>query len=348
MPFEIPTLPALVQRAGEDLARAGVDGVLRRSDVAVLSRVMGGGAFGLYGLLQWLARQILPDSCDEDQLARWAQIKDVPRTPATVASGTIDVSGADGVVIVTGFVWQSRSGHQFVSVQDATIAGGVASVSVAAVELGQVGNLPAGSEVSAVSPLVGLAAQGVVGAGGIVGGTDEEPVERWRRRVVRAFRVQPHGGDLEDYVTWALEVPGVTRAWSRGAWVGPGTVGVFVVRDDDEDIVPDEAELDAVRDHIATRQPVTAEVHVVAPTLLPVHYQIRLDPDSETLRARVELALRELHMAEADLGGRLWRSHMTATISGVPGELDHTLVAPAADIVPQAHELPTFGSVSWL
>lgn len=348
MPFDVPTLPALVQRASEDLVRAGVDGFLRRSDSVVLARVQGGGAFGLYGLLAWMARQILPDSCDEDMLVRWAQLKDVLRTPATAAAGAVDATGAAGVLVSAGFVWQTRGGQQLVTTQDTELVGGVASVPVVAVAQGQAGNVAAGTQVSAVSPLAGLSDRGIVAAGGVVGGTDQEPLERWRRRVVRAFRVQPHGGDLDDYVTWALEVPGITRAWSRRAWLGPGTVGVFVVRDDDDSIVPDPAELALVQAHIESKRPATAEVHVIAPTLLPVAYEIRLEPDGEVLRAQVELALRELHLAESDLGARMWRSHMTAAISAVPGELDHTLAAPAADIVPLPYELPVFGSVTWL
>lgn len=348
MPFEIPTLPALVQRAGEDLARSGVDGVLRRSDSAVLARVMSGGVFGLYGLLAWQARQILPDTCDEDMLARWATLKGIQRTPATSAAGSIDVTGADGVMVPSGMIWQSRGGMQFTVTQDTVIASGQAAVPIQAVLVGQAGNVPAGLQVTAVSPVVGLVDRAVVSSGGLVGGTDQEALERWRRRVIRSFRIQPHGGDLDDYVTWALEVPGVTRAWARRAWVGPGTVGVFVVRDDDDDIIPDPAELAAVQVHIESKRPTTAEVHVIAPELLPVAYEIALTPDTETLRARVEQALIDLHLIEVDLGGRLYRSHMTAAVSNTPGELDHALSLPAADVVPLAHQLPVFGGVTWL
>lgn len=348
MPFDIPTLPALVQRAADDLSGAGVDGVLRRSDSAVLARVMGGGVFGLYGLLAWQARQVLPDTCDEDMLARWARLKGVVRTDATSAAGLLSVSGADDVVVPKDMLWQTRAGMQLVVTQDTTISGGIASVPVQAVVTGQGGNLAAGLSVTSVSPVAGISDTAVIGSGGLVGGTDQELLERWRRRVLRSFRIQPHGGDLDDYVTWALEVPGVTRAWARRAWTGPGTVGVFVVRDDDDEIVPDASELAAVLEHIESKRPVTADVSVMAPTLLEVNYQIRLDPDDEVLRAKVEQALRELYLAEADLGGRLYWTHMTASISNVPGELDHTLALPSADVVPAPYELPVFGSITWL
>jgi uncharacterized phage protein gp47/JayE len=348
MPFEVPTLPALVQRANEDLARAGIDGVLRRSDSAVLARVRSGGVFGLYGLLAWQARQILPDTCDEDMLARWANLKGVLRTPATASAGAIDVVGADGVIVPENMIWQTRGGLQVVVTQDTVIASGQASVPVQALLVGQAGNLSESVQVTAISPVAGVTDRATVAAGGLVGGTDQEPLENWRQRVVRAFRIQPHGGDLEDYVTWALEVPGVTRAWARGSWFGPGTVGVFVVRDNDENIVPDAPELAAVLDHIESKRPVTAEVQVLAPTLLTIDYQVRLDPDTEAVRGKVVQALQELFLSEADLGGRLYWSHMTAAISNVPGELDHTLSQPSADVVPQPHELPVLGDITWL
>lgn len=347
MPFEIPTLPALVQRAGEDLARAGVDGVLRRSDSAVLARVMAGGAFGLYGLLAWQSKQILPDSCDEDMLARWAGLKDVPRKSATPAQGAIEATGADGVFVPAGMLWQTRAGVQVRVTQD-TLLSGATRVPVEAVVPGAAGNLVAGTQLVAISPAPGVIDRAVVEASGLGGGTDLELLERWRRRVVRAFRIQPHGGDPDDYVTWATEVPGITRAWVRRAWLGPGTVGVFVVRDDDDNIVPDAAELAAVLAHIQSKRPVTAEIHVLAPTLLPVNYQIQLFPDGDALRGKVDEALRELHMAEADLGTRLYRTHVAAAISTVPGETDHKLLSPAADVVPQPQELPVFGGLTWV
>ncbi|MCH1881255.1 baseplate J/gp47 family protein [Alcaligenes ammonioxydans] len=336
-----------MQRAGEDLARAGVDGVLRRSDSAVLARVMAAGAFGLYGLLAWQSKQILPDSCDEDMLARWADLKGVPRTPATSAQGAIEATGADGVFVPTGMLWQTRAGVQVRVTQD-TLLSGVTRVPVEAIIPGAAGNLAAGTQLVAISPAPGVIDRAVVEAPGLAGGTDLELLERWRRRVVRAFRIQPHGGDPDDYVTWATEVPGITRAWVRRAWLGPGTVGVFVVRDDDDNIVPDAAELAAVLAHIQSKRPVTAEIHVLAPTLLPVHYQIQLFPDGDALRGKVEEALRELHMAEADLGTRLYRTHVAATISNVPGETDHKLLSPAADVVPQPQELPVFGGLTWV
>ena len=66
MPFETPSLPVLIKRTQSDLASDS----LRQSDAQVLARTLSGAAFGLYGYLDWIAEQILPDTADESTLER--------------------------------------------------------------------------------------------------------------------------------------------------------------------------------------------------------------------------------------------------------------------------------------
>lgn len=71
MPFETPSLPVLIQRTQSDLASDS----LRQSDAQVLARTLSGAAFGLYGYLDWIAEQILPDKADESTLERIAALR---------------------------------------------------------------------------------------------------------------------------------------------------------------------------------------------------------------------------------------------------------------------------------
>ena len=348
MPYEIPSLAALVQGATTDLNRQGVDEFLRHSDSAVLARVMAAGTFGLYGHQAWMAKQILPDTCDEDILERWATLKGVGRTQPASASGLVSVEGTTGIQVGAGFEWQDRAGRKVVAVEDTVLVNGRAKVPAQAVDAGVLGNLPSGIQLTAVSPLAGLVANAEVEAAGFSGGADIEAVEAWRRRVVRAFRIQPHGGNADDYETWALECAGVTRAWCIPAWSGPGTVAVFFVRDGRDDILPTADEVEDVKAHINSVRPVTAELHCAGPVLLPVHYKITIRPDTAATRASVEKALRQLHEDSSDLGARMYRSHMTAAISGAPGENDHELFEPVGDVVPSRGQLPVFGGIEWV
>ncbi|MBC3494370.1 baseplate J/gp47 family protein, partial [Pseudomonas taiwanensis] len=74
-------------------------------------------------------------------------------------------------------------------------------------------------------------------------------------------------------------------------YMGPGTVGVFFMRDEDDNPVPGAGELAEVKAYIEERRPVTAEVYVLAPVIVPVVYQIRLDPDTTIVRNAVEAQL---------------------------------------------------------
>ncbi|MNU43024.1 Baseplate J-like protein [compost metagenome] len=347
MPFDIPSLSALVARTDSDLS-ALADTALRRSDQQVLSRCHSGAAYGLYGYLGWLSRQILPDTCDEDVLARWAAMKGVRRTAASGASGGVVVRGAVDSVLDAGALLQSQDGRQYATTQTVVLASDRETVPVRAVVPGAAGNATGGTPLSLVSPAVGIQDQAAVGQDGLTAGTDEERLEAWRARVIADFRRVPHGGDEQDYEGWATEVPGVTRAWTRGNYLGLGTVAVFFVRDNDAAPIPGAEAIAAVQAHLESKRPVNAEVYALAPQPLPVEYRIALTPDSATLRARVEAALRDLHLREADLGQRLFWTHIGEAISGTPGEEDHRLEAPATDVVPAENQLPTFGGVEWL
>ena len=58
-----------------------------------------------------------------------------------------------------------------------------------------------------------LPAVAYVGVNGIGGGADVESDEDLRARVLFRKRNPPHSGSKSDYIAWALEVPGVTRAF---------------------------------------------------------------------------------------------------------------------------------------
>ncbi|VVG70951.1 phage baseplate protein [Pandoraea apista] len=349
MPFEIPNLPKLIKRVRGDLTPASNVGALRRSDGEVISRAHAGAVSGLYGHQDYIADQILPDKCSEETLLRQAVLRlpNSGRRPATAAQGPLVCEGADAAPIDVGTLWKTRDGRQYTVKVAGAINGNKATVTIAAVDAGVLGNLDEGTELSSVSPIQGVSEKAVVGAGGVGGGTDIESIESVRARVVRTYRVVPRGGKEDDYVTWALEVPGITRAWCVRNFLGPGTVGVYVMRDGDVDPFPSEAQCEVVAAYIEAQRPTCPEIYVMAPKNRPVPMTIDLTPDTTETRAAVQAALDELFRAEADLGVTVIRSHLTAAISGAPGESDHKLISPADNIQCAENELPTPGVITW-
>ncbi|QDH65246.1 baseplate J/gp47 family protein [Pseudomonas azotoformans] len=347
MPYDIPTLPALITRTEADFERNAPD-ALRRSDAKAAARAHSGTAFELYGYQQWIAKQSHPATCDEENLLRWADWRlEKGRTAAVAATGPIAVTGVSGSLVDAGVVYQYEDGRLYTVTQTTTLVAGTAVVPVTANDVGTIGNL-AGGTLTAVSPVIGVNSTATIGVGGIVGGTDQETVEALRARVRQAFKNPSKVGNGADFVEWALEVPGVTRAWPLPRWMGPGTFGLAFVRDADVSIFPTPAQVAEVQAHLDARRPVTAEVYAFAPIDRVLNFSIKLTPDSTALRTAVTQSLAALINDEAGADSTLLISHIRGAIGNTAGETDHVLSSPTADVVIANNEVGSLGVITWL
>jgi uncharacterized phage protein gp47/JayE len=188
----------------------------------------------------------------------------------------------------------------------------------------------------------------MVGEDGITAGAEVESDDSLRSRLLTRIRETPHGGAYHDYLAWALEVPGVTRAWCYPQYLGLGTVGLAFVCDDQADILPDAEKIAEMRDYIEARRPVTAVVTVFAPIPVPLDLSIRITPNLATVAASVETELRDLIYREAEPGGTIYLSHIREAISLAVGEVDHELVSPIEDVVLENGEITVMGAITWL
>lgn len=351
MPYNRPDLATLIDRAAADIeARLpGADARLRRSNLNVLARVHAGAVHGLYGFMEWIARQIMPDTADADMLDRHASIWLAnARIPAAYAIGQATVTGTNGTVIPVGTKFKRADGVEYEVDVEAMVAGGTATLDLVAVEAGQDGNVGAAASLSLVTPIAGLNATATVTADAMTGGSDVETDAKLRTRLLGRIQQPPHGGRASDYVAWALEVPGVTRAWVYSMELGDGTVTVRFVRDDDASPIPDAGEVAAVQAHIDELRPVTAGVTVAAPIAVPLDFTIDPTPDNSDVRAAIEAALRDLILREAAPGATILRTHLQEAISLAAGETDHNLVVPAGNVAHAIGEMATFGAITWV
>lgn len=350
MPFQRPTLTELVDRARDDFDGRipGADSRLRRSVLDVLARMHAGAMNGLYGLLDFMWRQIFPDTAEAEQLARWAAIWGVTRKAATPAIGNVTLTGTNGAEVPIGSPIIRGDGAEYVTKAAATIAGGTATVAIEAVVAGSSGNSLAGSKLIFSSPVAGVNAEAIVALGGLISGAAEEDDELLRGRLLTRIQQPPHGGNKADYLAWALEVPEVTRAWVYPSELGVGTVSVRFVMDGREDIIPELADVDLVDDYIADRRPVTAQVHVFAPVAVGIAFTVRAVPPSAEVEAAIEEELKDLLRREAEPGGTILISHIREAISLAAGEIDHEVIAPNANLVFEPGQLPVFGSVMFV
>ncbi|ABE45632.1 baseplate J/gp47 family protein [Polaromonas sp. JS666] len=351
MAFTRPSLLQIIERNIADIETRlpGTDARLRRSNLNVIARMLAGAVHGLYGVLDYLSRQVIIDTADAEYLSRWASIWGVNRKAAARAIGPVTFTGLTGSTVPAGTVLSRADGAEFTVDADATLVAGTATGQLTASVAGAAGNTAAVSALTFVTPVAGVNTGAVVAAGGLVNGSDTEDDASLRERLLARIQETPQGGADFDYVNWAKAVAGVTDAWCYPQELGPGSVTVRFMRYDDTVTgIPDAAEVAAVQAYIDARRPVTAAVTVVAPVAVPLNFTITLTPNTLLVKNAVQAELTDLIRREAVPGGTLLLSHIREAISLAAGETNYVMTVPAADVVLTTGQITTFGAITWL
>lgn len=355
MAFERPTLEKLIRRGKADVNTrlTGADANLRGSPEEVLVIAEAGMTHGAHGHLKWLSRQLLADTCDDEFLVRLAGVWGLSRNPAVKSTGALTIVGVDTSTCPAGTIWVRGDGVQYTQDADVTITGGEAVAALTAVVGGVDGDADAGTKLQIGSAVTGITATATVsGTDGLSDGTDVETIADLRARLLERLRLPPRGGGTGDYVKWLKEdVSGVTRVWEYPVMLGPGTVGVCFVRDDDVSIIPDAGEVTTAQTAIDAHRPITAEVTVFAPVPEPVDFVFAfLDPDTSDVRAAITAELEALIAdcaPEGQDGDTMLLSKINEAISIANGENDHVLTTPAGDVTPAVGGINTMGTITW-
>lgn len=356
MSYTSPTLSELIKQ-GERRFQQRLPNLRRNTVISVLNRICAGLSASEHAHLEWLARQIIPTTADEDYLLEYCLYKGIVRKQATTASGSILVTTAGAATIPKNTEWQhSTTGLIYLTTEEVITTGaGDVLVPVQCEIEGVEGNLEEDESLSLTSPILGVQSTATVES--ITGGTDIETLSRLLSRLIYRVQFPPAGGAPHDYVRWATEVSGVTRAWCYPRYGGGGSVGVAFVMDDRTDILPTADDITRVRDYITSHRnivtgqwegmPANVELFVFAPKYQAVDFTIKVTPDSETLRKAVKQSL-TAYLNNMEPGATLYLSQIRAAVSNTAGETDNTVVVPSSDIVMPKETIPVLGEVVWL
>lgn len=222
MPYEIPTLGKLIADGEKDIAyELGLQKLPPVSVEQALNVSFSSQVRDLYDHQSWIKDQIIPSTTSDDEtIIKTATYEGVIRKQATFASGPVTFTSQSLLPAETRM--QSDTNQVYQVLTSGEVRDGEVTVIVQAEEAGVAGNLAAGAVLTLLSPLPGTASAGVVAEGGITGGADTESIAELLDRLLYVRRNPPVGGALHDYVIWAREVAGVSRAWAWDAWHGPG------------------------------------------------------------------------------------------------------------------------------
>lgn len=348
MAFNRPTLEELVQRVSVDIETTlSVAGArLRNFFVTLFGKVVAGVAHLLHGHLEYISRQIFPQTADSENLAIHADIYGLSKEAGTFAERVITIEGVDGITIDAETELTTSDGVTFRTLSDVTISSGSATVTARATTSGEIGNAAVGTILTFINPIAGVTGEAEVTAVG-VDGEDEESDESLLDRLLDRIQTPPLGGTQHDYETWAKQVNGVTRAWAKPLYLGAGTVATFFVRDGESPIFPSVAEVSEVSAYIESVKPIGAHSYVFSPTADLVNMTIELNPDTATIRANVQEELEDLFFRESGPGETILLSHINEAISIASEENDHILYQPSANFTSPNGKMPMLGTITW-
>lgn len=346
--FYRPPLPDLITQIRNDIySRFQGDEVLRRANAEVYSRATAAAVNSLYGYLDYLSRNILPDLADESWLYRHGELKKCPRKNPVPATGWARWDGvAPDISVPSGTEIQRGDQVTFITTADATVIDGVLRVPVECEEAGIKGNTDDGIGLTLVSPISGLSSRSL--ADSIKGGHDIEDVEVWRSRIMNRWWYIPQSGADQDYINWARSVDGVSQAWVYRNYDGPGSVGVMIATDSDTDPTPPQKLIDSVYSYISPRCPVAgSRLFIFGPDIKIINFDITLYPDNLSTRTSVISEVKACLKRDGKPSSIIYKSRIDESISTAAGESHHVLNIPDNNIQLGDKELPIAGVFTW-
>ncbi len=363
MPYDRPSLTELVNRIENDFI-VRVDNsqtFLQKSVFKIFARVFGGSNHLLYDYIEFVKDQLFISTADGENLEKYGAEYGIFRLNGEKATGTIIVTGTNGIEIPEDTELQTSSGNKYKVLTAGTINAGNVNLNIEAKEVGTDYDELAGTILTFVSPITGVNTTATVIGDGIEGGIDEDTDEQYRTKILNRKRFPPHGGIETDYELWALQYSGnITRAWSIPEYMGIGTIGLAFVKDNDAtSIFPSEAERNAVRSYIVSHLdsaigkyvgiPITAEPGFFIIDLQPysVNLTLQLYPNNSSTRVNVDAKVEELINQKGAPGGTIALSEFYEAITSAAGEEKCRILSPIGDVAVATNQLHTKGTITF-
>lgn len=373
----IPALATVVDRVRGDIDSSlpGADSRLRRTALGALSLGLGGVSWLLHKFAGEIAKETLPDCASETGVRRWQSMFGLPDIQPQRSAGAVDVTGVDGSGVAVNDQLVRNDGVLYDVTTGVTIAGGVGTVAVRAVDPGVIADAVAGQALTFVIPLAGIDTLALVATGGLTGGVDDESLSNRRGRVLDRMADPPQGGSDPDFVQWTKEaVVNVRTVYVSRNTPFFGFVTVrFIVEPLDGDpanALPSAGQVQAALGYVAgtlandfkdgkapvpiakpltgTDAQVDGRIDYRLLTAQPITMAVTaLDPDTPEVRTAIANSVKGMLLQKAEPGGTIKHSQFAGAIDAAPGEDSHDLGAllingiPADDVVIGADSFPT-------
>ncbi|MES2613874.1 MAG: baseplate J/gp47 family protein [Bdellovibrionota bacterium] len=347
MGYNRPKLSELATQIENDIYTrfGGTSRPVRFSVNKILSRVLAGSIHLVYGYIDFCMKQIIVDSASSEYLERWALVWGLKKKLPNKSEGVAEFRGNDDSKIRAFTQIQTSDNFIFQTLFDAEIKDGFAQIKIQALIPCLKGNMKGGVSLNLVSPISGVQSVCVLDKNGTFNGADKESDNSLRDRVLDRIRNAPCAGNKKDYETWCLQVSGVTRAWCYPQYQTEGNVGLSFVRDNDDTIIPNEAQLQEVFQTISNVMPCTAILKVFAPTANKVDFKIKSNDVSSEFQKQVSDQLKFLFFNIANPNSIIYISDILESLASIKTISRILLVSPTQDIILDDKSVGIVGNV---
>lgn len=193
------------------------------------------------------------------------------RKGSTKATGYVQFTGTNGTYIPIGTRVQTSNEFYFLTIEEAFITGGTASVLTEAEFGGTASNVGANTirslsrgDLSGVLRVNNLAS--------FEGGSDYETDEALLMRIQQKIRKPVTSGNVNHYEQWATEIAGIGFAKVYPVWNGGGTVKVVLLGEDKNP--PTQPIVNQATAHIESNKPIGVDVTVIPAVRKPITVEI--------------------------------------------------------------------------
>ncbi len=383
MPYSRETYTQLKSDAAQDIAAnlPGSNPLLRFSNLGVLGKMIARFANLHYGFQDWISRMAVPFTALNEYLLGWGALKGVflkqPTTAGAAVAGVWTSSGLStvGTPVPAGTPLVRGDQFEYITTALATVGGGgTVSCPIMATATGLTGNAPVNTPLTLGVSIPGMQTGGLVTTA-VQGGADLETMDAYRSRMLQVYQTPPQGGARADYIKWALEVAGVTRAWCKPLGLGAGTVVVWFMEDVVESAfngfpqgtngvaAAETRDFPATGDQlivanyiygstVIARQPVGALVYLCAPLPNPQAFTIAHIPGvSAGIKMQIAAAIAGVFIEQGDptaINPFIDMGDIEAAIDAIPGTAGFIIQVPNDNIQNVLGNLPTVGIITYV
>lgn len=291
-------------------------------DIGIRLRLLAGELFALEGNMEWLRRQMFPETASGRELELHAAQRGLHRLSGSKASGMIafqlDMPCEYDVVIPQGTICSTADGAlRYITSQEYTMHRGttILMADCEAEHSGKKYNVGIGKVKTIVTYFsVGLK---INNSTSFTGGSDDESDEALRKRIAESCRISPDGANSAYYEALAMSVDGIHSAHAYSTANDSAQIVVVLAG---RGVIPSQEAVSQARTLIQQAVPLGVTVTVGSSSLTTVNVSVAITPGQgytyAQAQANAEEAIREyflgLSVSEDVLLSELGRAIISA------------------------------------